>query len=155
MKLVAAAVRFWSTVTPASRARRPSPSPTWCVTPSWVWSRLTRWSSSAVPSFRPTSILWVNCWNSNKGWCDRIRPPAQDRQKRQRTSRRPTIPRRPMATSVQSLLAVTCVICRLRVGPPATNLPLKWNLAVAFEFLFHLFKLIYKGISLPPEIFFF
>lgn len=138
MKLVAVAVRFWSIVTLVFHVRQPLPSLTWCVTLSWVWWKLTRWSNNVVPSFRPISILWANCWNLNKvWWWDRILCRlARIHWKLSILLQRMWRPPPPLATSVQSLLVVTYVIYRLHVGPIVTNLLPKWNPAVVFKYFY-------------------
>ena len=58
----------WSTATPVSRGRPPSPSPTSSSTPSWPWATPTSSSKASAPSSRPTSTSWASCWSSSRTW---------------------------------------------------------------------------------------
>ena len=122
MKRDAPVEQCWFIATLAFPVRRPSPSLTWCVTPSWAWWKPTRWSNNVVQSSRQISTLWANCWNLNKDWDDH-------RMAMTAPSMAPI--NRPAARTVHSPLAVTCVIYRLRAGRPTVTNPLqKWSPAV-------------------------
>ena len=141
MKHVRWTERCWSTATRGYRALRRSPSPIWCGTPVWRWSRPTPWSNNADPSSLPISISWANCSSSNRACAPPAAPAAAAVLPRWRAMRSPrsALPRptstapslsAPTVATVPSIPVVTFA-CSTDAGP---NSPLlKWTRAVVSD----------------------